>query len=118
MAGSVNGIGTTFYGQSEFDSDGSFVTTKWFVIGFLPLIPLSSTRVRGAGAELEVIDEVPLHRVQVLKTWAYAALLIGLVMAVMLNPQMGPLLQVVILGAVVFMPHTLRWFARRAASSS
>ena len=48
MPRSLNGIGTMFYGRREPGSDG-YITTKWFVFAFLPLIPLRSYRVRPTG---------------------------------------------------------------------
>ncbi len=45
MAGTWNGIGTKYYGSRDQYPDGSFITTEWFVILFLPIIPLGSKRV-------------------------------------------------------------------------
>src|ERR1700693_4271609 len=42
LAFSMNGCGTSVYGKRDFDRDGSFVTTKWFVAFFVPVIPLAS----------------------------------------------------------------------------
>jgi len=42
----VNGMGTTTYGKRDFLSDGSFVTTKWVVFLWIPILPLSSMRVK------------------------------------------------------------------------
>ena len=46
---SFNGIGTLYYGNRDKESDGSYITTKWFVFLFLPLFPLGSYRVLPAG---------------------------------------------------------------------
>src|SRR5258708_2935186 len=35
-----NGFGTKIYGKRDFESDGSFLTTKWIVFFWIPLIPL------------------------------------------------------------------------------
>lgn len=43
---SHNGFGTTIYGKRDFLADGSFVTTKWVVFFWIPILPLSSMRVR------------------------------------------------------------------------
>ena len=40
-----HGIGTTTYGQRDYWPDGSFITTEWFVIGWVPIVPLGSQRV-------------------------------------------------------------------------
>ncbi len=43
---SLNGIGTTLYGKREVNIiDGSYIATKWFIIFFLPIIPLGTYRV-------------------------------------------------------------------------
>ena len=42
----LNGIGTIVYGKRDVDIvNGSYITTKWFVIFFFPIIPLGSYRV-------------------------------------------------------------------------
>jgi len=46
---SFNGIGTTLYGKRCFGADGSFITTKWITICWVPLIPLTSLRVKDVG---------------------------------------------------------------------
>ena len=46
MAWNINGFGTIYYGNCEKTSDGSYVTTEWLVILFLPILPLGSYRVR------------------------------------------------------------------------
>jgi len=43
---SHNGCGTTTYGKRDFLADGSFVTTKWIIFLYIPLLPLCSMRVR------------------------------------------------------------------------
>jgi len=43
---SVNGFGTRIYGERDFLPDGSFVTTKWVIFLWIPILPLSSMRVR------------------------------------------------------------------------
>jgi hypothetical protein len=124
MANTFNGIGTTFYGQSRFARDGSFVTTKWFVLGFVPLFPMSSMRVEYLGTEgvpffsrtasYEVIEELPLDGLQVVKTWAYAFLIVALFVA-MMESQMPPVMKGLGIAAGVFLPHALRWFAKKQA---
>jgi hypothetical protein len=45
MAFTLNGIGTTYYGKREGSSDGSYITTEWFVFLYLPLYPIRSLRI-------------------------------------------------------------------------
>jgi hypothetical protein len=45
MPSSINGCGTKYYGQRNFRADGSHLTTNFFCLLFLPLIPLHSVRV-------------------------------------------------------------------------
>jgi hypothetical protein len=49
MPFTFNGIGTKYYGQRDFLEDGSFVTTEWFVLAYIPVIPLGSFRVTPTG---------------------------------------------------------------------
>jgi hypothetical protein len=45
MPSNVNGFGTKYYGQRDFRVDGSYVTTNFFCLAFVPIIPLHSVRV-------------------------------------------------------------------------
>lgn len=49
LAQTFNGFGTKIYGKRQFGADGSFLTTKWIVFFWIPLIPLKSLRVKYAG---------------------------------------------------------------------
>jgi hypothetical protein len=39
------GWGTKFYCSSEKQSDGSFITTQWFTVFYIPLVPIQSYRI-------------------------------------------------------------------------
>src|SRR5882724_2920451 len=45
MAFVFHGIGTMVYGERDYWPDGSYVTTEWFVIAWMPIIPLYSKRI-------------------------------------------------------------------------
>jgi hypothetical protein len=45
MGFTIQGIGTAFVGKRDFDPDGSYVTTKWFVILYVPIFPIESLRI-------------------------------------------------------------------------
>jgi hypothetical protein len=49
----IQGIGTDFYGKTKYNpADKSYITTKWFVVFLLPIVPLKSYRViKGPGYE-------------------------------------------------------------------
>ena len=80
----VSGIGTTLYGKKDLDKEsGWYTTTKWFVIVFLPIIPLGSYRVKrgetytgmpegqvllGTSTEFEM-KKIKLDWLQVVKTF-------------------------------------------------
>jgi hypothetical protein len=76
----VNGIGTLYYGWKPLP-DGSAEATCWFVVAFLPVLPLRRERIQlfsatpsdarlpiaqGAG---HVIERLPLSWSSVLKTY-------------------------------------------------
>src|ERR1017187_421583 len=87
----LNGFGTTYYGMRDFRADGSYITTEWIVLAYIPLIPTRSLRVsyRGPGerhwylgvgsSEKYAVFEkrFPPNWRQVLCTYSYVALLIG-----------------------------------------
>ncbi len=45
----INGVGTRFYGESNWRSDASFQTTEWLVMLYVPVVPFKSLRVRHDG---------------------------------------------------------------------
>lgn len=49
MATNVVGFGTTFLGQRDYGSDGSYITTEFVTAFYIPLIPLRSFRVVESG---------------------------------------------------------------------
>ena len=42
---SINGTGSTFIGRSEVATDGSYLTTEWFSIGWVPVFPVCTYRL-------------------------------------------------------------------------
>lgn len=42
---STNGFGTRYYGERAYQSDGSYLTTNFFCLMYLPIFPLHSVRV-------------------------------------------------------------------------
>src|SRR5579872_6412107 len=52
MPFTFNGLGTKLYGARDFRPDGSYITTEWFVVAYVPIVPLKSMRIRpGAGGK-------------------------------------------------------------------
>lgn len=45
MPYTINGVGTHFYGSRDEGPDGSYITTEWLVVIYIPLLPLRSMRV-------------------------------------------------------------------------
>jgi hypothetical protein len=49
MAYTFHGFGAMDYGQRDFRTDGSYVTTTWFVCFYVPIVPVRSKRLRPTG---------------------------------------------------------------------
>lgn len=121
MANTFNGIGTTFYGQCAFEQDGSYITTKWFVLGYLPCVPLGSLRVQQLESEgipflsrstgYSVIEKLPIHWPQVLRTWGFVLFFILLAVQV-LSFSLSPAAQFACLAVAAFLPFGLRALAK------
>jgi hypothetical protein len=80
MAFTVYGTGTTFIGERDYYArDGSYVTTEWMVVFFIPLVPLRSLRVVPAGVDprwhwwhrYHQLAELPLSGRQVLSVYGF-----------------------------------------------
>lgn len=79
---SVNGIGATFYGKKDMRDDGSYITTKWFIFLYIPVIPLRSYRVKKISqskygrTEYEILQELPLTATPALKIYVISVLIL------------------------------------------
>jgi hypothetical protein len=125
MPTTFNAIGTTFYGKSRFEADESFVTTKWFVIGFFPIFPLGSARVRyletsgipfiARTTSFDVVEELPTDWVQVIFTYVYAIFIVAWC-GYFLMKEMSPIAKLVPIIGAILLPHVLRFFAKMRVS--
>ena len=123
----LNGFGTTFVGECDYEPDGTYVTTAWIVALWIPLIPLYSARVLSikstmlSGANYQIIKQ-PVHWGQARRIWAYTlgipALLALFVwmMGVLgsLPPLAGQILFWLVVFAYILLPFFLRYRACKA----
>lgn len=89
MPWSFNGCGTRLYGNREQGDDGSFVTTEWITLVYLPIIPIRSFRVlpEGKGTNAIVYSSrnyrmrrVPLARTQVRNIYLVVAPILAVIL--------------------------------------
>ncbi|MFZ6642540.1 hypothetical protein ACO0LL_22635 [Undibacterium sp. TC4M20W] len=116
MARTINGIGTTFYGKCKFHPDQSFITTKWVVLVYIPIVPLASYRfIEESSSSFEVVEaDIPLEIMQVLRIWLFVALLaFGLSLSDKL--KLGGAGLFMLFGMICAIPFLMRWFAKRNA---
>ncbi|SSY80689.1 hypothetical protein [Alysiella crassa] len=73
----INGFGTTFYGECDYRTDGTYITTYWIVVAFIPIIPLYSARILyKTAAPLDnkpqyQYEKLPIHWQQVARIWSF-----------------------------------------------
>jgi hypothetical protein len=81
----INGIGTTFYGNRDSDQPTStYVTTHWFTILYLPIIPIAAYRVSDAGGRsYNIHGRVPLS--SFLKKYRWAVLVATVLLIIYSN---------------------------------
>lgn len=86
MALRFHGIGMIDYGERDYQPDGSFVTTQFFAVVYLPLFPLISKRISYSrisdyssyDADGYFVAEIlPLNRNQVLSVYAWVIAIIA-----------------------------------------
>lgn len=87
MPYSFNGFGTRYYGEADLRPDGSFVTTTWLTALYIPLLPISSSRLVRAGGmkhgfihsiqSYGVVEELPICWPQVFRVYLFAAAVWG-----------------------------------------
>lgn len=89
-----NGIGTSYFGESEYQCDGSYIKTEFICFLYIPLIPLRSMRVyrdaSGDGSLLiftrtgyAVKERIPLYWKQVFYIYVLLLLTYYLIIFVM-----------------------------------
>lgn len=128
MAYSFQSFGTKFYGKRDFRQDGTYVTTEWFVLAWIPIIPLRSVRVREGhyddSSSYPLISQKQEYQVfqvtrpklkQVLSTYAFFCLLGTWIIWSLewqyrtgVNHWIWPLVAIV----PVPLPFLLRWIAK------
>jgi hypothetical protein len=119
---SIKGIGEKLYGKRSFGVDGSYQTTKWFVLFHLPIHPIASFRVqRGEKGGISVVEVLAIDWRQAVDTYCFVALSwIGIAAAVRLLERYSfPFSEVVgvaFLGLPAVFLFLLRRRARRGAS--
>jgi hypothetical protein len=86
MAFVFHGIGTMVYGKRDYWPDGSFVTTEWFVVAYVPIFPIVSKRIsytRNSDYAIYdpsgyfVYETLPLDGGQVASVYGWFAAMIG-----------------------------------------
>jgi hypothetical protein len=87
MPFTIAGIGTSFRGRRELP-DGTYITTEWVTLWWVPLVPRRSWRVLGEGAGFGAphimgsreyqVAPVPLDRRQVMSEYFWASPAIAL----------------------------------------
>ena len=81
MAFTFHGVGTMVYGERDYWPDGSFVTTEWFVVAYVPIAPIISKRVSHTrNSDYSTYDDgyfvyetLPLDRRQVVSVYGWLA---------------------------------------------
>jgi hypothetical protein len=111
-----NGTGTTVLGKRDFLLDGTYITTAWLTVCWIPVAPLESYRISSRGLSSFLIHEVlPLNRKQVAFTYSYAILYVGCFVFACCYciPSDGVGLLYAIMLAPILIPMSLRYYARR-----
>jgi hypothetical protein len=137
LARSFLGFGTAIYGKRDFHWDGSYTTTKWITLCWLPVFPLESFRLArirpgATGCELRitkhyvghgfpwttrywVYSEGPINRRQVVFVYTFVVVL---VLTVMRAPHTSPQAALAHVGALCIVPWALRKAAARPRDQS
>jgi hypothetical protein len=135
MAFMFQGIGTTFYGQRDFRADGTYVTTEWVVVFFVPIFPRHSLRVRHLGLNgprfqsgfassqrYAVLEKTPPSWKQVVYVYGYIVFVFNWIVyffghfaRLAQGMSDGTRAAILVMGAVwpLFLPFAFRSYAKR-----
>ena len=125
LAQTFNGFGTKIYGKRDFELDGSFLTTKWVVFFWVPLVPLKSFRVRYKGSggasvlpgwsrQYLVLAEYRPHRPQLIAIYSFLFSFVACGW-ILDSLHAGPLTALSAFAAWASIPWLLRCRAKRVA---
>ena len=132
MQFTVHGIGTAIYGERDYWPDGSFVTTEWAVLAWVPVFPTFSKRISYSQTSPYATYDASgyyLHETtapnlkQVLYVYGWFACLIALFVAfgmfqdsfsrIVGDEDRAAALWFAALGIVIVLPYGLRRVAKR-----
>jgi hypothetical protein len=127
-----HGIGTALYGERDYWPDGSFVTTEWAVLAWIPIFPTFSKRISCAQTSPYAVYDASGYYVhettapnlkQVLCVYGWFASLIAIFVAfgkfqdvltkIVGDEDKAAGLWFLILGALMVLPYALRRWAKR-----
>ncbi|SSY80188.1 hypothetical protein [Alysiella crassa] len=117
---SINGFGTTFYGECDYQSDGSYTSTYWIILAFIPVIPLYSARILHKEGTRYQYVKIPINWQQVFRIWAFiAAWISGYWMCVMwinqaqISKRIDMLILITYTVIMLLLPSFLRYQAKK-----
>lgn len=121
VARSFNGFGTAIYGKRDFWPDNSFLTTKWIVLFWIPLVPLRSMRLRRVrpgrsalpvrwASRYHILSRTSPDARQVLYVYGFVASLIVL-SVVCVNFSLPEGVEIILFAALCGVP----WLVRKTA---
>jgi hypothetical protein len=98
MAATYHGFGFIHYGKRDFDVDDSYVTTLWFAVAYVPVVPIRSLRIRETGGtsyismrrrrNAVILAKMPPNWQQVVSVYAFFAVEVGLL--VLADARLSP----------------------------
>lgn len=122
---SFMGIGTDIYGEKNYDpQDGFYSATKWFIVFFLPIIPISSYRIRrvsvrahhylvsfGVSIQYEM-NKMSLDWKQVFMTYlgVYGSITLYIVFAILLPQYLG-------ITSIIFLTVLITWIVKKLVNN-
>jgi hypothetical protein len=132
---SFAGCGVKFYGSVDRGPDGSYVTTKWVTLFYIPLFPLGSYRVIKQDSSISnygyvissstsygIVTSLGLNILQVIAVYvslfilaAWAAMFISVAAQIDIDASVP--LQIVVISAVVLAPVLSFIYARKGNRS-
>jgi hypothetical protein len=132
LARSFMGFGTSLYGKRDFRSDGSYTTTKWVTLFWVPVLPLGSLRVGKVRTGSRTGEpRLSKHYVAYFfswttKYWVYSeelsnqrqvlfvyAFVLALIVTVRSTAHISPKVSLVLLGSLCIVPWLIRKMATR-----
>jgi hypothetical protein len=87
MPFTINGFGTMLCGERDYGLNGSYVTTEWIAVAYVPIGPLKGMRILEGAYQngYTILENIKLNVRQVQSVYAWFALMVAIGVSILMT---------------------------------